>query len=129
MCGGKLFDRISGALCGFICSKTQATVTIASGVAAGFRSARRRLGELDHPRLDRYLGIGRTTDLLCICPGMEVSIKHKTGFRFLFSTCSLATMKLTLRLAGFNLQHIPSLRYYWPLNLVDVQEHNRMLTD
>lgn len=52
MCGGKLFDRISGSHhdhTGLL--KPQATLNIASGVAAGFLSARRRLDELLDPRL------------------------------------------------------------------------------
>ena len=74
-CGGKLFDRISGshhdhAVASFIgLLKPQATLNIASGVAAGFRSARRRLDELLNPRLQTFTeigesGVGTTTGLL-----------------------------------------------------------------
>lgn len=49
--------------CGFIFRSAQATASIASGVAAGFRSATRRVGELDDLhllRVCRYLGEPQT---------------------------------------------------------------------
>ena len=99
-CGGKLFDRISGShhdhtVASFVeLLKPQATLSIASGVAAGFRSARRRLGELLDSRLRKFVDIwesggGTTTCLLCIYSSIEVSVKHETGSEFLSLQLSL----------------------------------------
>ena len=90
-CGGKLFDRISGshhdhAVASFVgLLKPQATLNIASGVAAGFRSARRRLDELLDPPLHKLteIRVRITTGLLCIKSRREVSFKRKSGFNFL----------------------------------------------
>ena len=134
-CGGKLFDRISGShhdhrVASFAeLLKPQATLSIASGVVADFRSARRRLDELFNPRLSwihSHLGT-RSPDHYN--PSLHL-LKHGSVFqpqdriRIPTSAPTLAMIALTLRRAGSRIQ---ASTHSWPhaLSAVNSSRHSR----
>ena len=142
-CGGKLFDRISGShhdhtVASFVeLLKPQATLSIASGVAAGFRSARRRLGELLDSRLRKFVDIwnleaGQPHAFFA----STQALRCPSSTRLDLSSCLYSSpchdqvdFAGKLQTSGFRLQSTPDPKHYRHSTSADTQGKRGQFTD